>query len=384
MKKKTVSRILLALLLIGMLTLASNIRQAKSSEPPPTEWTRTYGGLGSEGASSVVETSDGGYALAGCSASFGAEYIDFWLVKTDSFGNHQWNKTYGGAVDDAAASVVQTSDGGYALVGSAESFGAGESDFWLVKTDSFGNHLWNKTYGGISTDRSEYPQSLVQTGDGGYALTGYTDSYGAGNYDFWLVKTDSAGNMQWNKTYGGAYEDYGNAVVKTTDGGYALVGSTESFGAGYTDFWLVKTDSFGNHQWNKTYGGLGSEGAFSVVETSDGGYAIAGDTSSFGAGRFDFWLVKTDSDGNMLWSQIHGGAYYDYAFSVVETSDGGYAIAGDTSSFGAGESDAWLVKVGPPVPPVPEFPLGLELMIALALVMPIAYLWRTRKKLGRC
>jgi hypothetical protein len=215
------------------------------------------------------------------------------LVKVDSTGTKQWDKTYGGTANDWGFSVIQTSDGGYAIAGNTNSFGAGNFDFRLVKTDSAGMTQWSRTYGGVSYECS---RSVVQTSDGGYTLAGCTQSYGAGYYDFWLVKTDSTGNKQWNKTYGGTYYEEAYSVVQTSDGGYAITGYTQSYGAGSYDLWLVKTDSSGNMQWNKTYGGSGYEYGQSVVETSSGEYAIAGYTSSFGAGSYDFWLVGLSKD----------------------------------------------------------------------------------------
>jgi hypothetical protein len=262
-------------------------------------------------------------------------------VKTDANGNMQWNKTYGGTGYDYAQSVVKTGDGGYAIAGPTTSFGAGNDDFWLVKTDANGNMQWNKTYGGTGDD---WAVSLIQTGDGGYALAGYTSSFGAGWYDFWLVKTNSAGTMQWNKTYGGTNADYGRSVVQTGDGGYALAGYTYSFGAGNADDWLVKTDASGNQLWNTTYGGTSEDGAYWVVQTGDGGYALAGFTYSFGAGNRDAWLVKTESNGNMQWNKTYGGTADDEAWKLIQTGDGGYAPVGWTTSFGAGNRDAWLVK----------------------------------------
>jgi hypothetical protein len=250
----------------------------------------------------------------------------------------EWNKTYGGANIDAAWSMIQTSDGGYALAGYTESFGAGGQDSWLIKTDSVGNMIWSQTYGGANNDEA---WSVIQTSDGGYALAGYTESFGAGHRDFWLVKTDSVGNMIWNKTYGGAGDDQAYSVIQTSDGGYALAG------VGSDDFLLIKTDSVGNIIWGKFYGGADFDAAWSMIQTSDGGYALAGLTESFGAGGQDSWLIKTDSVGNVVWSQTYGGANGDAALSVIQTSDGGYALAGGTASFGAGMVDFWLVKVAP-------------------------------------
>jgi len=310
--------------------------------PPTTDWNNTYGGTSWDAAYALVQTADGGYALAGRTNSYGAGLDDFWLVKTDSNGNMQWNKTYGGTNDEyMAGALVQTTDGGYALAGGTWSFGAGSSDFWLVKTDSNGNMQWNKTYGGTSEDVAF---ALVQTCDGGYALAGYTWSFGAGIYDSWLVKTDADGSEQWNNTYGGTSWDAAYALVQTNDDGYALAGGTWSFGAGSSDFWLVKTDAAGNMVWNKTYGGANGDAAWALVQTVDGGYALAGWTGSVGAGLDDFWLVKTDSNGNMQWNKTYGGAGNDQAYTLVQTTDGGYTLAGCTASFGVGSSDFWLVE----------------------------------------
>ena len=309
------------------------------------EWNQTYGGTNGDDGYSMVQTADGGYAIAGYTLSFGAGSYDFWLVKTDAAGNHQWNQTYGGASLDYGRSVVQTADGGYAIAGYTLSFGAGSYDFWLVKTDAAGNHQWNQTYGGTGSDRG---YSVVQTADGGYTIVGSTDSFGAGGSDVWLLKTDIAGNHLWNQTYGGTNTDTGASMVQTADGGYTIAGSTNSFGAGSYDVWLVKTDAAGNHLWNQTYGGASSDGGYSVVQTADGGYAIVGYTLSFGAGSYDFWLVKTDAAGNHLWNQTYGGANTDRGYSVVQTADGGYTIVGYTDSFGVGNYDFWLVKAYEP------------------------------------
>jgi hypothetical protein len=304
-------------------------------------WDRTYGGAGIDVAEALVQTGDGGYALAGYTNSSGAGYNDAWLVKTDSAGNMMWNQTYGGISDDYAFALVQTNDGGYALAGRTASLGAGHYDFWLVKTDAAGNAQWSRTYGGTVWDDAH---ALVQTTDGGYALAGTTQSFGAGYTDFWLVKTDELGNMQWNQTYGGTETDVAEALVQTGDGGYALAGNTMSFGAGYADSWLVKTDSSGNMQWNRTYGGAGIDVAEALVQTGDGGYALAGGTIfSFGSNSVDAYLVKTDASGNLVWNKIYGGTDSEYAYALLQTGDGGYALAGYSDDY-AGNYSAYLVK----------------------------------------
>jgi uncharacterized delta-60 repeat protein len=299
---------------------------------------KTYGGTGSEVAYSVQQTSDGGYILAGYKYSFGAGGDDFFLIKTDANGNIIWAKTYGGTDYDYAYSVQQTSDGGYIVAGFTRSFGAGYNDIFLIKTDANGNIIWAKTYGGIYTDSAT---SVQQTSDGGYIVTGSTYSFGAGGYDIFLIKTDANGNIIWAKTYGGTNDDRASSVQQTSDGGYIVAGYTRSFGAGGDDFFLIKTDANGNIQWAKTYGGTNYDVAYSVHQTSDGGYIVAGRTGSW---AYNIFLVKTDANGNIQWAKIYGGTFNDVAYSVHQTSDGGYIVAGTTWSFGAGAVDIFLIK----------------------------------------
>lgn len=328
------------------------------------KWNQTYGGPSIDDlALALVQTSDGGYALAGATNYSGIGIDNFWLAKTDAYGNTLWNKTYGRTNDDVAWALVQSSDGGYALAGATNSSSSGNSDFWLVKTDAYGNVEWNNTYGGPDWDAAN---SLVQTSDLGYAVAGLTYSFGAGGSDAWLVKTDANGNVEWNKTYGGQGDDVASALIRTSDGGYALAGITNSSGAGSQDFWLVKTDASGNLQWSKTYGGSGDDEASALIQTSDRGYALVGYTTSFGAGSEDFWLVRTDENGNQEWTKTYGGTDSDWAKSLVQTSDGGYVLAGTTYSFGAGSADFWLVKTDANGV-VPEFPSALILIVLVAV-----------------
>jgi hypothetical protein len=325
----------------GAMNSTSKVVTVLKSTPPEEQWNKTFGGTHMDEAWSVQQTSDGGYILAGHTKSYGAGSWDAWLVKTDSCGNELWDKTFGGTDEDLAWSVQQSSDSGYILAGRTESYGAGSYDAWLVKADSRGNEQWNKTFGGTDWDEA---CSYQQSSDGGYILAGHTKSYGAGSWDAWLVKVDSHGNEQWDKTFGGTDFDMSWSVQQTSDGGYILAGYTCSYGAGSSDFWLVKIDSDGNEQWNKTFGGTDMDVAWPVKQTSDGGYILAGYTCSYGAGSEDFWLVKTDSDGNEQWDKTSGGPDFDRSYSAQQTTDGGYILAGFTGSYGAGSYDAWLVK----------------------------------------
>jgi len=280
--------LILALLSVSLVAIFTGYAHAQ------VRFAKTYGGSGNDSARSVQQTSDGGYIVASFTNSFGAGNYDILLIKTNAFGNVQWAKTYGGANFDRANSVQQTSDGGYIVTGRTTSFGAGGWDIFLIKTDASGNIIWAKTYGGTNWD---WAYSVQQTSDGGYIVAGYTTSFGAGN--IFLIKTNASGNVQWAKTYGGSGDEFAFSVQQTSDGGYIVAGHTTSFGAGNWDIFLIKTNASGNVQWAKTYGGSGDERAYSVRQTSDGGYIVAGYTTSFGAGSDDIFLIKTDANGNI-------------------------------------------------------------------------------------
>jgi len=307
------------------------------------QWTKTIGGKKEEVGNSLIQTSDGGYAIAGVTNSFGAGEKDVYVVKLDANGNLQWTKTIGGPKDDLGTSLIQTSDGGYAIAGSTKSFGAGDEDVYVVKLDANGNLQWTKTIGGKKDDVGL--MSLIQTSDGGYAIAGATNSFGAGNGDVYVVKLDANGKLQWTKTIGGPGDEIGFSLIQTSDGGYAIASYTTSFGAGGGDVYVVKLDAKGNLQWTKTIGGPADEIGFSLIQTSDGGYAIAGLTGSFCAGGLDVYVIKLNANGNLQWTKTIGGKEDDKGYSLIQTSDGGYAIAGYTKSFGAGGEDVYVVKL---------------------------------------
>jgi len=414
----------------GVLYLAGtdDTLYAFGAEPPlsGTAWSKTYGGTGDDvGTGETVQTSDGGYAVSGDTNSYGAGGFDYWLFKTDADGNMEWNQTYGGALDETIHDMCQTSDGGYAMSGTTESFGAGGTDAYLVKTDADGNLEWNMTYGGAGDENG---RTIVQTADGGYTITGHTDSYGAGGFDAWLIKIDASGNMEWNMTYGGTGEEDLDNVVQTGDGGYLFAGQTDSFGAGGVDGWLVKTNASGNMLWNQTYGGTGIDITYTIALSGDGGYGLTGFSNSFGG--YKIYFVKTDEDGNMLWNKtyatkqaeigIHGiltsdegyaivgwnyangqdfvlykidaagdldwnmsygGTGLDNGYAVLEASDGGYVLTGTTQSFGAGGSDVWLVKVDESGVIPESFTIVVVVLLSTVAVIVSFLLLRKRPKL---
>jgi hypothetical protein len=306
-----------------------------------TVWTRTYGGASEDVGKAVWETWDGGYIVGGYTYSYGAGLYDCWLVKTNADGDTAWTRAFGGYDYDRGYCVEQTRDDGYIFVGVTFTYGAGEADVWLAKLDAVGNMVWSKTFGGTDGDIGN---SVQQTSDGGYVIAATTWSRGAGGADAWLLKVDSGGNLVWDKTLGGRCYDCINSVQQTQDGGYIAVGRTDSYGAGDADVWLVRTDSSGETVWTKAFGGTGLDIGNSVQQTRDGGYVVAGYTLSFGAGDADAWLIKTDAVGETAWTRTFGGTSGDEGNSVLQTIDGGYVVAGYTHSYGAGASDVWLIK----------------------------------------
>lgn len=305
-------------------------------------WDKTFGGPAYDEGYSAQQTKDGGYIIAGWTYSYGAGDKDIWLIKTDQDGNKLWDKTFGGPSGDEGHFVQQTSDDGYIITGGTNSYG-NSWQVWLIKTDQDGNKQWDKTFGGQEPDGG---YSVQQTSDGGYIIAGYTQSYGADGIDIWLIKTDSNGNELWNKRFGGADFDWGYSVQQTSDGGYILTGD-KTVGESQphirnVDLWLIKTDSNGNKLWDKTFGALQTDAGYSVQQTDDGGYIITGSTESYGV--IDIWLIKTDSNGNKLWDKTFGGSGWEEGNSIQQTNDGGYIIAGSTWSYGAGGSDIYLIK----------------------------------------
>ncbi len=344
MKKKMIGIFLCMLLITTVLPISSTVGNKEVNTIVNENllnggWSKTFGGNEDDIGYCVQQTSDGGYIIIGETNSFGTGDYDAWLIKTDADGNEEWNKLHGGPDNDGGFSVQETTDGGYIISGFTFSYAVGEYDAWLLKTDSNGDEMWNTTFGGTGFDNAGIS---FQTDDGGYIIQGMTDSFGAGGYDGWLIKTDENGTEQWNQTYGGSGHEFTRDLAMTSDGGYTLIGQKLSEGLfPKVVVWLIKTDSDGNVIWDKTYKGkFGHSFGTCAQPTSDGGYIITGQTKGFSLagkwlGRGDTWLIKTDGDGNKDWEKTFGRFIFeDCCFYIIQTSDDGYLLAGFTDGLG--------------------------------------------------
>lgn len=307
----------------------------------------------------MIQTNDGGYALAGWTESEGAGAWDFWLLKTDANGENLWSRTYGGDRSELCYSVQQNYHGGYSLAGYSRTFGPAEQNAWLVKTDNEGAVQWTQDYGGGDIATAEF-WSHVQTSDGGFALCGQLREINRGQDGFlsdqiYVVKTDGEGNEIWSRTFGGSEVDIGTDIVETEDGGFAIAGSWRELDGGFLDhdYCLIKVDTDGNLLWSRTYGHDGrwsDEVCYGLQQCADGGFILTGkaDTpSGEEAHHYDLWLVRTDENGELRWSQNYGGDFNDDACSVILTQDGGYASVGSSQPFRGGRENAYLIKVEP-------------------------------------
>ncbi len=353
------------------------------AQAPDTLWSKTYGGREDDEASSIQQTSDSGYVIVGRTRSFGSGDWDVWLLRTDNNGDTLWTKTYGGIGYDFGSSVRQIYDGGYIITGTLD------FDLCLIRTDSLGDTLWTKTYGwagyeagygvlvtpdsgyvvvgesgtfsqilALRTDKhgdtlwtrfygdpfmGGTAHSIIETSDGCYLLCGELGT-SSGGVDVGLLKIDTDGDSIWAKTHGGTEIDLSYSIQETSDSGFIAIGTTESFGIGYRNVYMVKTDIDGDTLWTKTHGIRFSQG-HTIHLTPDGGYIFVGVLSSYGQNEMDVYLVKTNADGDMLWMRTYGGTDFDCGNSIQPTLDGGYIIAGYTMSFGSGGQDVWLLKI---------------------------------------
>ena len=316
-------------------------KEDAAAQPAGTMMGSGSGAIVHNKGSFVLQTADGGFFMAGNETDPNTLESNVVLIRTDASGITAWTKKFGGYGDDFSRSAVQTADGGFLITGGTNSVGAGGMDVQLIRIDSTGTELWTKTYGG---EGDEEGASLKQTSDGGFIIAGRTNSSGAGNEDVYLVKTNANGDLLWSKTYGGPAVDIAYSVLETADNGFAITGKTQSFGAGNWDVYMIRTDASGNEVWARAIGGNGADMGQSAVQTEEGELIVAGSTSNYG--DTDVYLIKLTASGTTIWTKSFGGINADMANSVDITSDGGYIIAGETQSFGTGSSDAYLIKTG--------------------------------------
>jgi hypothetical protein len=350
-------------------------------------WFKTLGGSSDDVINSVIETQDGAYVYFGTTKSIDGDITDkdqeendYWIFKTDRSGNLIWSKTYGGSNDDQGQKVIQTNDGGFILVGfsmSADgdaSVNAGTQDKWIIKLDANGTMLWEKSFGFSGSDQAF---SVIATNDNGLLMVGFLDitaSGGAGNDfsgnttqhgvgEFWAHKLDSNGNIQWRRFFGGTNNDRAYDVVETADNGYMIVGAAESTDfdvsnpKGSYDFWIVKIDTEGTLIWEKSFGGSEIDIAYAIARSTDGNYVIVGDVRSTDGdisnayGNADLWVIKIDANGTLLWENSFGGSGFDTARGIEASLDGGILVSGATRSSdnnisqNFGQNDFWIIKL---------------------------------------
>ena len=346
----------------------------------------TLGGSKNESAQAVINTTDGGYAILGHAQSMDGDILnksnesyDFWLLKYDVTNQLQWQKTYGGSDDDRGVDLIQTSDGGYAVVGKSKSNdldvseNAGFDDFWVSKLNSNGAISWEYSFGFSGSDT---PYSIIQTNDNGYLLSGVLDvsaSNGQGNRssavrrhaggDYWVIKLNASGTKQWSNYYGGSFTDTAYDAIQTQDNNYIIVGSSDSddvdisSNKGSYDFWVIKISNTGTLVWEKSFGGSEIDKAYAISQTADGNYLIVGDTRSNDLdisqnhGAADLWVIKISPEGTLLWEKTLGGTDFDVGRSISKTQDNGFLISGSSRSTDGnletskGQNDAWVVKI---------------------------------------
>ena len=326
-------------ILAGTTTVPGNqydMHLTKIDSSGDLEWAKTFGSSENDWGTQPLQTNDGGYILAGHSKTWAAGTYDFLVVKTDATGTIQWSKNYEVFFSNEPNKIEQVSDGGFVYFGIMDYNRA-----YILKTDNSGNIEWDHAYGGGLTSASGF--SGQQTQDGGYIMAGMI-SDSITSPDVLLIKTDQFGDTLWTKSFGGDDSERVYSIQQTNDGGYVLAGETYSDGAGGSDVFLIKTTENGSLSWAKTYGGSSHERGIEVIQTTDGGFAISGFSNSFSNGDFDYYLIKTDASGSLLWSKIYGDLGGDYARAINQTPDGGFVIAGSTNGFDSRGEKIYLVK----------------------------------------
>ncbi len=306
-------------------------------------WMKTYKGNGYSCGYCVQEVNGGGFIVVGETKSKNGFDHDVYVVRTDEKGEPLWERNFGGQYCDYAWSGRQTEDGGYILAGGTESFGAGIYDVYLLKLDSTGQKLWEKTFGGKGSDCG---YTVLEVDGGGYLIAGNTEFSGNGNPDVYLLRTDGSGQLIWQKTYGGKGSDYGWSLAASRDGGYVIAGEKEVAGrqGNILAAWLIKVDRDGNERWEKTYGDGSAGSIYAVHQEGDGGYILAGKKESTGGG-YDIYLIRTDKNGNSVWEKTISGSGFNCAYSIAPGKDGEYVLAGRRGMEKSSQGDIFVLQL---------------------------------------
>lgn len=390
MKKLTFALSLVSVILLVFNCTKNDDDNGGASNSTEVDFVKTLGGSKNERGQAIVNTLDGGYAILGHTQSMDGdisnksnESFDYWLLKFDQNDTLEWQKTYGGTDDDRGNDILQTSDGGYALIGFSKSNdgnvteNSGANDYWVSKLNASGTILWQKSYGFLGADIGN---SIIQTNDNGFLLTGVLDvsaSNGEGNSksakskfssrhaggDYWVIKIDASGEKQWSRFFGGTFTDTPYDAIQTNDNGYLIVGSSDSNDVdiknskGSYDFWVIKISETGNLVWEKSFGGSQTDEARGITKSNDGNYIIVGDTRSNdldvknNKGAADLWAIKISPLGELIWEKSFGGSSFDVARSISKTQNGSFIISGSSRSIDGnltdnnGQNDAWVIKI---------------------------------------
>ncbi len=319
----------------------SDIILTKTDSDGNVTWEHTFDNQLRDRGNSVIQTLDGGFIVAGLTLIDDSN-DEVWIIKTDQNGDITWENTYGGENNEFATSIIQIVDGSFIIAGITSSYGSGLIDMWLFKIDLDGNLIWDYTFGGTA---NEGAISLRQTLDGGFVIVGWTEIDGS-DIDVLLVKTDQNGVLMWESTFDITDVERGNSVLQTEDGGYIISGYTELAGTSNADALLIKVDQDGELEWSNSYGGSEDENAWDLLLTDNNEYIMVGSTGSFGAGNDDTWIVKTDGSGELIWDITFGGSEEDGAYSIQNINENGYIIAGFSEVYGAGNKDVYLIRLG--------------------------------------
>jgi len=329
------------------ITEKKNRARRKALEPRANAsrktWARVYGSEGNDKANCVKQTRDGGYIIAG----FGFFGTDVWLIKLSPDGKIEWQRAYGKVGPDWASSIQETLDGGFIVAGytiSPDYPGSWDRDYLVLKLDAWGNVEWQRAYGDISTD--DWATSVQQTDDGGYIVAGISQPLDGGDSDYWILRLKASGDIGWQRKYGGPKDDDAESIVATADGGFIVAGDSSSFGGDFSDIWLLKLAGNGDIEWQRVYGEIGTEWTTGIQQTMDGGYVVAGYSSSFDPERGNAWIMKLFPSGNIEWQRLYRRSEGGGAHSVKQTREGDYIVAGFAYySYGEGGEDAWILRL---------------------------------------